>query len=244
MSGEQVELLKGYLVGMGYLKEESAGNSSFDDDTRVALVQFQNSNAIDASGVLDEHTLEVIWTPGCKYDQASQTTKRGFKLWGNWAWPKSYRTIRWTLRKRKPGVTFDANVIQFSIDQWKKYVPFNFVQTDSNFLGNIVIDFDVMKKRVPDARDDEFATTLPPKKVGGQFQIEVILDRDLPWGTNDNSSQRAQVNMKAVMTHEVGHALGLTHSENPSALMWWKVPNSRTGLHPDDINGIRARYGT
>jgi hypothetical protein len=49
-------------------------------------------------------------------------------------------------------------------------------------------------------------------------------------------------------THEIGHALGLAHSDNPQANMYW-IFTRRAGpgtgaLHSDDIAGIRAIYGS
>jgi hypothetical protein len=48
--------------------------------------------------------------------------------------------------------------------------------------------------------------------------------------------------------HELGHALGLQHSNDPQANMYWIFRRSAgpgTGaLHADDIDGIRAIYGS
>jgi Matrixin len=47
----------------------------------------------------------------------------------------------------------------------------------------------------------------------------------------------------AVVTHEIGHALGLAHSTNPSSIMYpinTKFPET---LSPEDVAAIRALYG-
>ena len=48
--------------------------------------------------------------------------------------------------------------------------------------------------------------------------------------------------MVSVATHEIGHALGLGHSDDSGSVMW---PTARLGnptLDSDDVNGINALY--
>jgi hypothetical protein len=46
----------------------------------------------------------------------------------------------------------------------------------------------------------------------------------------------------AVIAHEIGHALGLGHSEVSEALMYYQIVPKRSTLGQDDIDGITFLY--
>ena len=77
----------------------------------------------------------------------------------------------------------------------------------------------------------------------------VIADADIEWNGIDYEfsigGSPESYDLQAAATHEVGHLLGLGHSENPNATMWKKSKEGEVNkrqLHSDDIAGVSASH--
>jgi predicted Zn-dependent protease len=47
-----------------------------------------------------------------------------------------------------------------------------------------------------------------------------------------------------VLTHELGHALGLQHNNNPQAIMYYLNQSTSLDLAPEDIQALKVKYGS
>ncbi|MGL4512829.1 MAG: matrixin family metalloprotease [Lacipirellulaceae bacterium] len=79
---------------------------------------------------------------------------------------------------------------------------------------------------------------------GGNIAGDIQFDNGDPWAV---IGTRSQPDVLGILTHEIGHTIGLGHATIVEATMNPAAPRRRgpgTGsLHPDDIAGVRAIYG-
>lgn len=83
-----------------------------------------------------------------------------------------------------------------------------------------------------------------PSPGAGAIGGDIHFDNGDRWGIVGTPSQP---DILGIMTHEIGHAIGLAHSTTSESTMWPAAPR-RSGpgtgmLWPADIAGVRAIYG-
>ena len=70
------------------------------------------------------------------------------------------------------------------------------------------------------------------------YEADIDINVDHDFGTASTS-----YDTQTVITHEIGHLLGLSHSNNTSAIMYGYLNKGETrSITADDINGIAAIY--
>lgn len=82
------------------------------------------------------------------------------------------------------------------------------------------------------------AVTIPNKFSSKKISGAVILIND----SSNNFGSLSRSDQIGVLSHEIGHALGLGHSEDEEALMYYRTVNQRSNLGQDDIDGINYLY--
>lgn len=72
-------------------------------------------------------------------------------------------------------------------------------------------------------------------------EFDMAIDnRNFTWA----SGCSADYSLQTVYLHELGHAVGLGHSSDPSAVMYAYYGGARCALSQDDLNGILSLYPT
>ncbi|XP_047309440.1 metalloendoproteinase 1-like [Impatiens glandulifera] len=142
--------------------------------------------------------------------------------------------LTWAL---EPGIRSDAiKPIKCAFQSWENATKFKFEKIDNYTKANVKISF------TPIDQLREFLEY--PKSVAlSSYPPDGLLHfrADVPWV---NGAQRGKMDIETVAVHELGHILGLEHSDVPSAVMYpttkWGV--IKRNLHEDDIAGIKEMY--
>lgn len=91
--------------------------------------------------------------------------------------------------------------------------------------------------------DDILAHAFKPgTDIGGDVHIreDKIWDFDVMFDQEPPGNARS---FFAVVLHELGHSLGLDHSDRPDSVMYFSYSKSTGNLSYDDIQGIQYIYG-
>lgn len=249
-----VDELRTYLTTLGYLTYGSDGLK--DSNLESALVMFQKTNHLNVTGKLNPETIDLINTPRCRvpddnlihgHQSQSHGVEMGsynalFQL-GNTKWPPTKYNLTYNIiagAKIQVGEVFellDACVQAFKL--WSDVSEFTFKQVEpSEAQPDLKISFqrgDHGDGTPFDGRGGYLAHAFFPE--GGTMHV----DADEDWTLGPPSA--GQEDLGLVAAHEIGHLLGLAHSENVDAVMYaYARPWNPRVLHSDDIAAIRAMY--
>ncbi|KAI5614233.1 stromelysin-2 precursor, partial [Silurus asotus] len=206
------------------------------DTQELHLKQMQKFFGLEVTGKLDTNTIEVMKQPRCGVPDVSNYEH----FWGTPRWKKqtiTYRITEYTTDLSQWEV--DATIAQ-AFKLYSDVTPLTFQQIYSG-TADIMILF---KARY---HGDFFPfdgpgrilahANAPGPNEGGDSHF----DEDETWTLSS-----AGINLLLVAAHEFGHALGLDHSQDPSALMYptYRYVNTNGYQLPlDDKQGIQALYG-
>uniref|UniRef100_A0A3Q2V4T8 Collagenase 3 n=1 Tax=Haplochromis burtoni TaxID=8153 RepID=A0A3Q2V4T8_HAPBU len=211
-------------------KDDDSTTGSCDKKTKVQ--EMQRYFGLLPSGELTEETLAVMKKPRCglsDVEQVGETVR----------WKK--KRISYRLETIKLISVADQNVIfRRAWKLWSNVTPLKF-RNRIMTVADIDIFFysgDHNDSSPFDGRGGVLAHAfMPGLHIGG----DVHFDSDEDWSFNSTG-----INLFAVAIHEFGHALGLSHSSDPGAIMYPAYnfdPNYEPQLSFDDVKNIQKLYG-
>ena len=234
-----------YFSKFGYLQGPSSetGNLMSKEDLPIAIRNFQKFGNIPVTGILDQRTKELLQKPRCgNKDTIEDSTERMRRyVLAPSKWDKkelTYRILNYT--PDLPQATTRRAIIE-AFKVWEGVTTLRFTEVrggDADIL--ILFARQYHQDGYPfDGKGLVLAHAFfPGVDKGGDTHF----DDDEQWTYNSDENG---VDLFMVAAHEFGHAIGLSHSNQPGALMypWYQgyIPDFK--LPRDDVQGIQALYG-
>ncbi|KAK1430382.1 hypothetical protein QVD17_13073 [Tagetes erecta] len=250
--GEKVKGIgdvKLYLSHFGYLNYQTVSNVTnpeedyFDEELEVAIKSYQVYYHLNATGILDSLTVSMMVMPRCGFPD-KETHQRGdivshYSLFPSRSkWPYGKRHLTYGFGSSFP--TRFMPPIRRALRRWaiaSRYFTFSKAATRESADIKISFARGAHRDVAPfDGRGGVMAHAFAP--TNGRLHFDV----DDRWSVG---AVPYAYDIETVALHEIGHILGLGHSQYRNAIMWATIGAGESkGLTLDDIRGLRALYGS
>ncbi|XP_040316721.1 matrix metalloproteinase-20 [Herpailurus yagouaroundi] len=200
------------------------------------IKELQAFFGLRVTGKLDRSTMDVIKRPRCGVPDVAN-----YRLFpGEPKWKKNTLTYRVSKYTPSMAAADVDKAVEMALQAWGSAVPLTFVRVTSG-EADIMISFESGDHGDSYPFDGPRGTLAHAFAPGEGLGGDTHFDNAEKWTMGMNG-----FNLFTVAAHEFGHALGLAHSTDPSALMYptYKYQHPY-GFHlpKDDVKGIQALYG-
>ncbi|XP_055080655.1 matrix metalloproteinase-17b [Periophthalmus magnuspinnatus] len=247
-----------WLLKYGYLPPPDPSTGQLQAWTAVtsAVRSMQRFAGLNDTGVLDEETMALMKTPRCSLPDQEQPSggppnqeqnlrrRRAVSTW-------SRRNINWRLQSYPPSSALPRDTVRslvyYALQVWAQPTPLDFHEVGSPGDTDLQIDFhqgyhgdDYPFDGVGGAVGHAFFPS-DPQRAGG-----IHLDAQEEWAFRQTAAEGTD--LFTVLLHELGHALGLSHSSSRHSVMrpYYQGPAGdplHYRLGPQDLESITLLYG-
>ncbi|NWV72869.1 MMP10 protein, partial [Dasyornis broadbenti] len=237
---EDMQFAKKYLENFYDFKEEKHSLFKAKDLNHMAdkIREMQSFFGLEVTGELNHKTLDMMKQPRCGMpDIRSYST---FPLRPTWKKEDvTYRILNYTPDMLQADVD---EAIARAFQLWSSVTPLRFTRVYSG-QADIMISFAAGFHGDFYSFDGPGGTLAHAYPPGSGLGGDAHFDEDENW---TKFTTYSGFNLFLVAAHELGHSLGLGHSNVFGSLMYpvYMATDTRYyQLHQDDIDGIQALYG-
>lgn len=219
----------------------------------AALRHFQKCYGLPDTGEADEQTLSLIERPRCGVPDIDPTTGSGsgpapFVLRGC-KYTETDLTFAFVNSTSDLATDRQREIITEAFSAWAAVSPLRFTEVSPGASPDFPIAFERGNHGDGSPFDDggnsftgnnTLAHAFFPPPCGGPFSGAFHLDEFETWA---DAASPGAIRLLNVSIHEIGHLLGLDHSNVRDAIMFAFYADDVDSLRQDDIAGIQAIYG-
>jgi hypothetical protein len=240
-TGDEVRPVQAFLRRFGYLADATYEDGVLDATTSDALAVYQERNALAPTGEFDSETRNAMTTARCAHPDLVD----GVAFSTRCAWDRTALTFAFG-----PGTadTFGASefdAVRAAFATWAAASPLTFTEVQTNENPDIQIEWRSANDPDLNMVGGTLAHADFPPACG-------IVTNTLPKPIHFDDSEHiwaigavaGAFDIETVALHEIGHILGLEHTNVSGAVMFPSVGSNLTKrvLQPDDLAGIQHLY--
>lgn len=250
---DDVYKLQSLLGRYGYLKGAYCPGC-YDEATRQAVSQFQSFYRIypEEDGVCDEKTIKLLNQPRCGVQdplpgQRSVTGRLAPFVTVGAKWAKNILSYKYLNTTSDLPENRQREIINEAFSRWSGVSALQFKEVQGSDDTDLSVAFHRGSHGDGNPFDDAggadgntLAHAFFPPPAGGSWAGSLHFDEFEMWKDQPGG---IGIRLYNVSLHEIGHLLGLAHSQDQNAIMYAYYGEDRNDLRPDDVAGIQSLYG-
>jgi|GEM_PF-2490558 len=252
-SDQDIYLLQSMLSRYGYLSR-SFVPGKYDDPTRRAVNQFQMYYGIDpeVEGDCDHATVKLLTMPRCGVPDGPPVSRTSAGRLAPYVtvgakWQTNRLSYKFLNATPDLPINRQQEIIREAFNRWGQVCALEFIEVTDDSPVDLPVSFHHGSHGDGYPFDDgggsdgnTLAHAFFPPPAGGDWAGSLHFDEYEIWKDQPGGSG---IRLFNVALHEIGHLLGLQHSQDNSAIMYAYYAEDRNDLQPDDIAGVQSLYG-